>query len=187
MLFYPSEKLAIFIDGANLYGMAKGLAFDIDYRKLLDLFAKKSQLVRAFYYTALPADDSEFAAIRPLVDWLSFNGFAVVTKPVREFTDHQGHRRTKGNNIGMELAVDAMDLAGCVDHLVIISGDGDFRCLVQSLQRRGKRVTIVSTIKTTPPMCAEELRRQADNFVDLADLQPQIEKPRSFTQPFCKP
>src|SRR4029077_5304853 len=94
MLFYPSEKLALFIDGANLYGAAKGLQFDIDYKRLLELFARKGNLVRAFYYTAV-AEDQEFSPLRPLVDWLDYNGFAVVTKPLKEFTDAQGRRRVK--------------------------------------------------------------------------------------------
>ena len=172
MLFYPQEKLALFIDGANLYGAAKGLQFDIDYKKLLELFARKGILVRAFYYTAV-AENEEFSPLRPLVDWLDYNGFSVVTKPLKEFTDIQGRRRVKGN-MDIELAIDVMEMAGCVDHVVIFSGDGDFRRLVEAVQRRGKRVSVVSTIRTTPPMVADELRRQADNFIELDDLKSQI-------------
>jgi uncharacterized LabA/DUF88 family protein len=137
MLFYPSEKLALFIDGANLYGAAKGLGFDIDYKRLLELFARKGTLVRAFYYTAV-AEDQEFSPLRPLVDWLDYNGFSVVTKPLKEFTDSQGRRRVKGN-MDIELAIDVMEMATCVDHVVIFSGDGDFRRLVEAVQRRGRR------------------------------------------------
>src|SRR5215469_12121907 len=172
MLFYPSEKLALFIDGANLYGAAKGLQFDIDYKRLLELFARKGTLVRAFYYTAV-AEDQEFSPLRPLVDWLDYNGFSVVTKPLKEFTDTQGRRRVKGN-MDVELAIDVMEMSQCVDHVVIFSGDGDFRRLVEAVQRRGKRVSVVSTIRTSPPMVADELRRQADNFIELDELKPQI-------------
>jgi uncharacterized LabA/DUF88 family protein len=172
MLFYPAEKLALFIDGANLYGAAKGLQFDIDYKRLLELFARKGNLVRAFYYTAV-AEDQEFSPLRPLVDWLDYNGFSVVTKPLKEFTDSQGRRRVKGN-MDIELAIDVMEISACVDHVVIFSGDGDFRRLVEAVQRRGKRVSVVSTIRTTPPMVADELRRQADNFIELNDLKSQI-------------
>ena len=143
MLFYPSEKIALFIDGANLYGAAKGLQFDIDYKRLLELFARKGTLVRAFYYTAV-AEDQEFSPLRPLVDWLDYNGFSVVTKPLKEFTDAQGRRRVKGN-MDIELAIDVMEMSGCVDHVVIFSGDGDFRRLVEAVQRRGRRVSVVST------------------------------------------
>ncbi len=172
MLFYPSEKLALFIDGANLYGAAKGLGFDIDYKRLLVLFARKGVLVRAFYYTAV-AEDQEFSPLRPLVDWLDYNGFSVVTKPLKEFTDAQGRRRVKGN-MDIELAIDVMEMSACVDHVVIFSGDGDFRRMVEAVQRKGKRVSIVSTIRTTPPLVADELRRQADNFIELEDIRTQI-------------
>jgi uncharacterized LabA/DUF88 family protein len=172
MLFYPQEKLALFIDGANLYGAAKGLGFDIDYKRLLELFAHKGILVRAFYYTAV-ADDQEFSPLRPLVDWLDYNGFTVVTKPLKEFVDSQGRRRVKGN-MDIELAIDVMDMAEIVDHIVIFSGDGDFRRLVESAQRKGKRVSVVSTTRTQPPMVADELRRQADNFIELDDLKASI-------------
>jgi len=172
MLFYPSEKLALFIDGANLYGAAKGLGFDIDYKRLLELFARKGVLVRAFYYTAV-AEDQEFSPLRPLVDWLDYNGFSVVTKPLKEFTDAAGRRRVKGN-MDIELAIDVMEMSACVDHVVIFSGDGDFRRMVEAVQRRGRRVSIVSTIRTSPPMVADELRRQADNFIELDDIRTQI-------------
>src|SRR5436853_752949 len=172
MLFYPSEKLALFIDGANLYGAAKGLQFDIDYKRLLELFARKGNLVRAFYYSAV-AEDQDFSPLRPLVDWLDYYGFAVDTKPLKEFTDGQGRRRVKGN-MDIELAIDVMELADVVDHIVIFSGDGDFRRLVEAVQKKGRRVSVVSTIRSQPPMVADELRRQADNFIELEDLKPMI-------------
>jgi uncharacterized LabA/DUF88 family protein len=172
MLFYPSEKLALFIDGANLYGAAKGLQFDIDYKRLLELFARKGTLVRAFYYTAV-AEDQEFSPLRPLVDWLDYNGFSVVTKPLKEFTDSQGRRRVKGN-MDIEIAVDMLELADKVDHMVLFSGDSDFRRLVEAVQRKGVRVSVVSTVSTQPSMVADELRRQADEFVDLTTLMPRI-------------
>jgi len=181
MLFYPQEKLALFIDGANLYGAAKGLMFDIDYKRLLELFARKGTLVRAFYYTAV-LENEEFSPLRPLVDWLDYNGFAVVTKPAKEFTDSQGRRRIKGN-MDIELAIDVMEMAEQVDHIVIFSGDGDFRRLVEAAQRKGRRVSIVSTIRTQPPMVADELRRQCDNFIELEELKPMIMReggPRSM-------
>src|SRR5213078_4790442 len=172
MLFYPQEKLALFIDGANLYGAAKGLMFDIDYKRLLELFARKGILVRAFYYTAV-AEDQEFSPLRPLVDWLDYNGFSVVTKPLKEFTDAQGRRRVKGN-MDIELAIDVMEMSACVDHVVIFSGDGDFRRLVEAVQRRGRRVSVVSTIRSSPPMVSDDLRRQCDAFIELQELAPSI-------------
>jgi uncharacterized LabA/DUF88 family protein len=167
-----SEKIAIFIDGANLYATSRGLGADIDYKRLLKEFQSRGNLLRAFYYTAL-IEDQEYSSIRPLLDWLDYNGYTVVTKPVKEFTDSTGRRKVKGN-MDIELAVHAMELSSHVDHIVLFSGDGDFRPLVEAVQRKGVRVTVVSTISTQPPMVADELRRQADTFLDLAELMPRI-------------
>lgn len=166
------ERIALFIDGANLYATSKTLGFDVDYRKMLKEYQSKGYLVRAFYYTAL-IEDQEYSSIRPLIDWLDYNGFTVVTKPVKEFTDSMGRRKVKGN-MDIELAVDAMELAPFIDHMVLFSGDGDFRCLVEAMQRKGVRVSVVSTVTTQPPMVADDLRRQADQFLDLVDLQSRI-------------
>ena len=168
-MFYRDERLALFIDGSNLYAAAKALGFDIDYKKLRQEFAARGKLVRAFYYTAL-VEDQEYSPIRPLVDWLDYNGFSMVTKTAKEYTDATGRRKVKGN-MDIELAVDALEVAPTLDHIVLFSGDGDFRVLVQALQRRGVRVSVVSTIRSQPPMIADDLRRQADNFIDLEDLR----------------
>ena len=175
--FYPEEKLAVFIDGANLYAAAKSLNFDIDYKRLLSWIQGQSRLVRAFYYTAL-MEDQEYSPIRPLIDWLDYNGYTMVTKPAKEFTDQSGRRKVKGN-MDIELAIDMMELADHVDHIMLFSGDGDFRRLLESVQRKGTRVTVVSTIRTQPPMVADELRRQADHFIDLSDLMAFIERASS--------
>jgi uncharacterized LabA/DUF88 family protein len=172
MVFYPQERIGLFIDGSNLYAAARALNFDIDYKRLLELFAAKGHLIRAFYYTAL-IEDQEYSPIRPLIDWLDYNGYAMVTKPTKEFTDASGRRKIKGN-MDIELAIDVMEMAEHLDHVVLFSGDGDFRRLVEAVQRRGVRVTVVSTIRSQPPMVADELRRQADNFVELQELQPAI-------------
>ncbi|MDX2264142.1 MAG: NYN domain-containing protein [Hyphomicrobiales bacterium] len=172
MNFYPTERIALFIDGANLYATAKALSFDIDYKRLLNLFRSKGRLIRALYYTAL-AEDQEYSSIRPLIDWLDYNGYTMVTKPTKEFTDASGRRKIKGN-MDIELAVDSMELAEHLDHIVLFSGDGDFRTLVEALQQKGKRVSVVSTLNTQPPMVADELRRQADQFIDLYDLESEI-------------
>jgi uncharacterized LabA/DUF88 family protein len=162
------DRIALFIDGANLYATAKSLGFDIDYKRLLKEFQSRGRLIRAFYYTAL-VEDQEYSSIRPLIDWLDYNGYAVVTKPTKEFVDSLGRRKVKGN-MDIELAVDAMEMAGHLDQMVLFSGDGDFRSLVEAVQRRGVRVAVVSTITTQPPMVADELRRQADEFIDLVHL-----------------
>jgi uncharacterized LabA/DUF88 family protein len=167
-----SNRIALFIDGANLYATTKTLGFDIDYRRLLTEFQSRGTLVRAFYYTAI-IEDQEFSSIRPLIDWLDYNGYAVVTKATKEFVDASGRRKVKGN-MDIELAVDAMEIAEHVDQIVLFSGDGDFRSLVEAVQRRGVRVTVVSTISSHPPMIADELRRQADVFTDLVELRAKL-------------
>jgi len=172
MVEAPAERIALFIDGSNLYAAARALGFDIDYKNLLEVFTERGRMIRAFYYTAL-IEDQEYSPIRPLVDWLDYNGYTMVTKPTKEFTDHAGRRKIKGN-MDMELAIDAMEMAPHLDHIYLFSGDGDFRRLVEAVQRKGVRVTAVSSIKTNPSMIADELRRQADEFIDLADLAPRI-------------
>lgn len=173
MNFYPQEKIGLFIDGSNLYAAARSLGFDIDYKRLLDVFRQHGRLIRAFYYTAL-IDDQEYSPIRPLVDWLDYNGYTMVTKPTKEFTDSVSGRRKIKGNMDIELAIDVMEMAPYLDHVVLFSGDGDFRRLVEAVQRKGVRVTVVSTIRSNPPMIADELRREADTFVELTDLMPQI-------------
>jgi uncharacterized LabA/DUF88 family protein len=175
MNFYPHERLGLFIDGSNLYAAARALGFDIDYRRLLELFATEATLIRAFYYTAL-LEDQDYSPIRPLVDWLDYNGYTMVTKPTKEFTDAATGRRKIKGNMDIELAVDVMEMSEHLDHVVLFSGDGDFRRLVEAIQRRGVRVTVVSTIRSQPPMVADELRRQADFFLELQELQPRIER-----------
>ncbi|MCF6321495.1 MAG: NYN domain-containing protein [Rhizobiaceae bacterium] len=171
-MFDQREKVALFIDGANLYATSKSLGFDIDYRNMLKYFEKKCYLLRAYYYTAL-IEDQEYSSIRPLIDWLDYNGYRVITKPTKEYVDSSGRRKVKGN-MDLELAIDAMQLADTVDHMVLFSGDGDFRVLVEALQRMGRKVSVVSTVSTQPSMISDELRRQADQFIDLASLKKEI-------------
>lgn len=176
MTFYPNEKLAVFIDGANLYAAGKTLDFDIDYKKLLELFKKRGRLTRAYYYTAL-LEHEDYSPLRPLIDWLDYNGYHVVTKPAKEFVDAIGRKRIKGN-MDVEIVVDMMQLSNQVDHVVLFSGDGDFRRVIEVLQHRGVRVSVVSTMKSKPPMTSDELRRQADNFIELTDLEDLIGRAR---------
>jgi uncharacterized LabA/DUF88 family protein len=174
-------KIAVLIDGANLYATSKTLGFDIDYKRLLKEFQSRGTLLRAIYYTAI-IEDQEYSSIRPLIDWLDYNGYAVVTKATKEYIDASGRRKVRGN-MDIELAVDALELADHVDQIVLFSGDGDFRSLVEALQRRGVRVTVVSTISSQPPMIADELRRQADVFTDLMELKSKVGRDPSERPP----
>ncbi len=166
------EKIALFIDGANLYAAARALGFDIDYKRLLEEFSKRGYLLRALYYTAL-MEDQEYSPLRPLVDWLDYNGYTLITKPAKEYAGAAGRRKVKGN-MDIELAIDVLELAPHLDHIYLFSGDGDFRRLVEAVQRKGKRVSVVSTMRSNPPMVADELRRQCDAFIELDELAPLI-------------
>jgi uncharacterized LabA/DUF88 family protein len=168
MAFLPNERTVLFIDGSNLFSASRNLGFDIDYKSLLTAFRKKSNVIRAYYYSAI-LESEEFTPLKPLTDWLSYNGYSMVTKPAKEFVDAQGRRRIKGN-MDIEIAVDMLELADKVEHMVLFSGDSDFRKLVEAVQRKGVKVTVVSSIKTSPPMIGDELRRQCDNFLDLYDI-----------------
>src|SRR5688572_3939353 len=181
MTIDPREKVVLFIDGANLYATSKAIGIDIDYRRLLIEFQSKAYLLRAYYYTAL-VEEQEYSSIRPLIDWLDYNGYKVVTKPAKEFTDSMGRRKVKGN-MDIELAIDAMEQSETVDHLVLFSGDGDFTTLVEALQRRGRKVSVVSTMQTQPPMIADDLRRQADHFIDLMTLKAEVGRDPSERAP----
>jgi uncharacterized LabA/DUF88 family protein len=172
MDFVANERLALFIDGANLYSASRNLGFDVDYRSLLEFFRARAQLIRAYYYSAL-LETEEYSPLKPLTDWLAYNGYTLVTKPAKEFTDASGRRRVKGN-MDIELAIDMLELSPRLDHAVLFSGDADFRRLVEAVQRRGVRVSVVSSIRTSPPMVADELRRQADQFIELAEIAPEF-------------
>ena len=176
MAFYPDERIALFVDGSNLYSTVKTLDFDIDYGKLLDLFKGKGRLIRANYYTALVEED-DYSPIRPLIDWLEYNDWHAVTKPAKSLTDRNGRRYVKGD-MDPEIIVDMLTIAPHIDHLVLFSGDGDFRVAVEALQKQGVRVTVVSTMKSKPAMLADELRRQADAFIEIADMDKLFGRPK---------
>ena len=189
MLFIPDERVCLFIDGASLYSSSRHLGFDVDYRSMLQFFRTRTNVVRAYYYAAL-LETEEYSPLRPLTDWLVYNGYTLVTKPAREFTDANGRRRVKGN-MDIELAIDMLELAPRMDHAILFSGDADFRRLIEAVQREGVRVSVVSTMRTSPPMIGDELRRQADQFIELADIAPEFirrqTEPRARTQPGSPP
>jgi len=180
MNFYSTERVMLFIDGPSLHMAARALGFEVDYNELRALFMRKARVIRAIYYTTI-LEQQDFVSVRPLVDWLQYNGFTLITKPAKEFTDSTGRRRIRGS-MDVELAVHAMQLADSIDHAVIFTGDGDFRSLVEALQRKGKRVSIVSTLETQPAMVADELRRQADQFIDLASIEDTIARKHSASR-----
>jgi uncharacterized LabA/DUF88 family protein len=183
MYFLNSERIALFIDGANLYSASRNLGFDVDYRNLLEYFRKQCRVIRAYYYSAVLETD-DYSPLKPLTDWLAYNGYTLVTKPAKEFTDSTGRRRVKGS-MDIEIAVDMLELSQHLDHVVLFSGDADFRRVVEAVQRKAVRVSVISSIRTSPPMVADELRRQADQFLELADIAPEFT--RRQTEPRMRP
>ncbi|MEP3667492.1 MAG: NYN domain-containing protein [Roseibium sp.] len=168
-MFYKDEKLGLFIDGLNIHSSARALGMDMDFKLLRKEFLTRGKLLRAMYYTSL-LEGEEYSPVRPLIDWLDYNGFSMVTKQAREYTDSAGRKKIKGS-MTAEMVVDMLEMAPHLDHMVLFSGDGDFCCAVDAVQKKGVRVSVVSTIKSSPPMISDELRRKADNFIDLDDLR----------------
>lgn len=176
------DKTLVLIDGANMYATTKALGFDIDFSKFYQEINQSCNLLRIYYYTAL-LEDNERILIKPLVDWLTYNNYTMVTKPAKVIINSDGVRKIKGN-MDVEIAVDAIDIIASnslIGNLVLCTGDGDFVSLVKVLQRRGVQVTVLSSIYTHPAMCADDLRKQADTFVELNDLKELLIKKISYS------
>ncbi|MCY4048469.1 MAG: NYN domain-containing protein [Hyphomicrobiales bacterium] len=170
-MLQKNDRTSLFIDGPNLYAAKRNLELDIDYRKLLDYFRERCRLIRAHYYTTLYPDQE---ALRHLTDWLDYNGYHVVTRRPKEYFN-EGKRKVK-NDMEIELIIDVLEAAPYLDHIVLFSGNGDLSRLTTSLQRSGKLVSIVSTLESDPPMVSDDLRRHADNFIELEALRGDIQR-----------
>ena len=168
MPLYEDDKTALFIDGANLYATTRGLGMQLDFSAMLEYFEERTRLVHSFYFSAL-SDSEEYNPVKPLTDYLSYHGYNVVTKTAREFTDTRGQRRIKGN-MDIEMTVRMLELAPRLDHMILFTGDGDFRCAVDAVQRMGVKVSVVSSMKTNPPILSDELRRQCNDFIELESI-----------------
>jgi len=171
------KRTAIFIDGSNLHATTKALHWNMDYKRLRDWLNASYTTTGLNYYTAVRQVENN--PVVNLVNWLSYNGFRVKSKETKEWVDIKGHTHVKGN-MDIEMAVDALLLAetNSVDHMLFFTGDGDFRRVVEAIQDKGVTVSVASTLK--PPMIADELRRQADDFVELFDHK------EKFGAPFVK-
>jgi uncharacterized LabA/DUF88 family protein len=176
MAFYPDERLGLFIDGANFYAALRALNIEVDYSRLLDEFRRRGRLVRANYYTAL-VEDQEFSPLKKMIDWLDYNGFTIITKSAKEYTDHaSGRKRIKGD-MDVNITVDALRAADWLDHIILFSGDGDFCPLIKAIQDKGVRVSVVSTMQSSPPVASDDLRRIADSFIEINDLASLLARP----------
>lgn len=173
-MFYKDERIGLMIDGVNLNGVARALEFEIDFSNLRTLFAKKGRLVFANYYTTI-LEGEDYSPVKPLIDWLDYNGFNVTSKVARHFTDAEGRRKIKGS-MNVEMAVDAVSMAQHIDHLVLFTGDGEMRAAVEAAQKLGVRVSVCSSMKTTPTMASDDLRRQANSFIEFDDLRSEVSR-----------
>jgi uncharacterized LabA/DUF88 family protein len=185
----PEERVSVYIDGPNLYATSRALGVNLDYKKLLKNFKEAANLIRLNYFTAVFENSVEYNSIRPLLDWLDYNGYMVHEKPAKEFTDSAGRRKVRGN-VAIDMSVHMMESASHLDHIFLFSGDGDFLSTVFALQRMGVRVTVISTLLSPGdnPMVSDELRRAADQFIDLNSIlsvvgQDEKDSVRSTTRP----
>lgn len=168
MYFHQDERLAIFIDGQHLFSASRNLGFDVDYRNFLECFRKKGKVIRAYYY-AVHVDNGEYSPLKPLTDWLAYNGYALSMRTTTEHTDSQGRRRIPHTDL--EMLADMFGIADHVDHMVIVTGNGGYCRGVSLIQQRGVRVSVLSSIKTDSPMLSDDLRRTCDQFIELQEIK----------------
>lgn len=160
----PHEVTALVVDGANTYEASKAVGYMIDYAKVLSFFKPQ----QAIYLTALPEKDRNNPnPIFKMIDFINFNGFTIESKPMKIIN---GAIVKREGNMDVEIALAMVEASNWANHIVLFSGDGDFRQAVEYVQRRGVRVTVVSALNLQPaPIVADELRRRANVFFDLCD------------------
>ena len=178
MYFGKDERLAVFIDGGSLSAAVTALEFEVDFGKISRFFRDACNLVRIYFYAQVP---EEGGSIRPLIDWLDYHNYSVTAKTGRTLVEEGRKARTRGD-FAVDLAVEAMRVGRNVDHLVLVCGDYRYRALVAGLQQMGRRVSVISTLQPRPIVDAE-LRRQADQFIDLLELKPHFERKRAVAIP----
>lgn len=161
-----TERIGLFIDGISLQHAANVLQMKLDFKRLLQLFQQRGHLVGANYYSVIPPQPAADTA-KPLLDWLSYNGFNVLARS----SPHAGDAENI-LSLAVDISVDAMQRAAHLDHVVLISACRELQSLICALKTMGRRVSVVSTMRghSTP----DELRRHADIFLDLEELRPII-------------
>lgn len=169
-LMPAGRRVAIFIDGVEFDETLRCIDGAVDYRKLLGAFQEHGRLLRAYYYA--PTDEQALISMRPLLDWLTYNGYQVRVKGDGEHSERRSRQRSRSMSI--ELAVDVLELAPHLDTIVLITGDDAFKPLVAAVQARGITVSVVSTLKSKPAMVGNALRRQADEFIEIVSMLPRI-------------
>jgi len=166
-MFYKNEALAIIIDGASIHSASQSVDLQIDWHTFLTEFQNRGHLIRAIYATPIFEDEGEHNPLRPLIDWLDYNGFTTITRTARKEADDNGRFRIKNGNIHVDVTLAAIRLAKKADHIVLFSGDGSYEPLVKELKRMNVRVSVCCAKKSA----ADGLRRNADEFIDLEDIR----------------
>lgn len=173
-----NEPTAVLIDGYNTLSTTKLLKFDIDFRKLLNLFQNKTRLVKIYYFASLRDNPADHDPMIPVIQWMMYNGYNVISKKMNEFMNID-NIQSKGN-MDVEISVTVLEMVKSVDHIVLFTGDENFRFLIEAVQRMGTRITVCSSMQCQPQIMSDDLRRQADNFIELNNLKSEIQRNRSL-------
>jgi len=161
------DRVAIFIDGENIHYSAKHLNMRMDYLKLCKILAGSRRLVRSYFYTAV-SNQSEGKI--DFINFLKLNGFKVVTREVKSFSEGDGATRSVRNALDMQMALDVIEMSEHLDTVVLCTGDGDFRPLVDALVRKGKHVEVCGLREMT----STDLIAGSDVYIDLDSLKNQV-------------
>jgi uncharacterized LabA/DUF88 family protein len=172
-----NKRIALFIDGANFYVSTKVVGFDMDWKRFIEYYEQQGDFIRAYYYSGIiPRVEGEHDSMRGVLDWISYNRFQLRSKPAKVFIDPVTQRRTVKGNMDIEICIDAWNMAPHITDMYLFSGDGDFIPLVEKVQSQGVRVHVISTTDEKNSMCADGLRRQCDNYYELATLVPHFRR-----------
>ncbi len=169
------ERIAIFIDGANMFYAQRKMGWHIDYRKVYEFYASQAQVYNAFYYTSVtnPPDPGMEGFLRALTGM----GYTVRRKVVKEILDQETGQTVRKANLDIEIVIDMLTTADLFDRAILISGDGDFERAVEFLRGRGKRIDGLGV----HAMAAYDLVNAMDRYLYLEDLRDVVEKPSAAT------
>jgi len=162
-------RVAIFIDGSNLFHAALHLGIEIDYTRLLSCLVADTQLLRAFFYTGADRTNEKQQGF---LHWMRRNGYRVAAKDLTQYPD--GFKKV---NLSVEIAVDMLTLTDYIDAAILVSGDGDLTYAVNAITYKGVRVAVVGLRSMT----SESLINVADCYIDLDLIKQTIQKPSNFS------
>lgn len=164
-------KHIVLIDGANMSFAMNAIGRRFDWKKLRHFFVEADYglCLGLRYYTAIHERADGEQPLRKIVDWLSYNGYLVVSKMTKSYENSDGSTRIKGN-MDIEMATDMIRFAPRVDKIHLFTGDADFTYAVKAVQDMGVIVDVYSTMQGANSIIGDDLRRQANNYIDIGDL-----------------